>query len=82
MKQDNKTNSEANYNPTDRNFQRPNADNSQLSGNINEGADNIEEKEDTDPPLTEEDLQENNLTDQEADNIIWDKPNESQTQGS
>jgi len=30
--------------------------------------------EDTDPPLDEEDLQENNLTVEEADQIVWDPP--------
>lgn len=32
------------------------------------------ETEDTDPPLDEEDLEENNLTVEEADQIIWDEP--------
>ena len=34
-------------------------------------------EEDTDPPLDEEDLEENNLTVEEADQIIWDEPAES-----
>jgi hypothetical protein len=32
------------------------------------------ESEDTDPPLDEEDLEENNLTVEEADQIVWDPP--------
>ncbi len=32
------------------------------------------ETEDTDPPLDEEDLEENNLSVEEADQIIWDPP--------
>lgn len=31
-------------------------------------------EEDTDPPLDEEDLEENNLTVEEADKIIWNEP--------
>jgi len=30
--------------------------------------------EDTDPPLDEEDLEENNLTVEEADQIVWEPP--------
>lgn len=30
--------------------------------------------EDSDPPLDEEDLEENNLTVEEADQIVWDPP--------
>ena len=33
-----------------------------------------EETEDTDPPLDEEDLEENGLTVEEADQVIWDEP--------
>lgn len=32
------------------------------------------EQEDTDPPLDEEDLDENNLTVEEADQVVWDPP--------
>lgn len=32
------------------------------------------ETEDTDPPLDEEDLEENDLTVEEADQIVWDPP--------
>ena len=32
------------------------------------------EAEDTDPPLDEEDLEENDLTVEEADQIVWDPP--------
>ena len=35
------------------------------------------ETEDTDPPLDEDDLEENGLTVEEADNIIWDEPKTS-----
>jgi hypothetical protein len=31
-------------------------------------------QEDTDPPLDEEDLEENDLTVEEADQIVWDPP--------
>lgn len=34
-------------------------------------------EEDADPPLDEEDLEENNLTVEEADQIVWDQPEES-----
>ncbi len=30
--------------------------------------------EDTDPPLDEEDLEENNLTVEEADQVVWEEP--------
>lgn len=33
-----------------------------------------ETAEDTDPPLDEEDLEENDLTVEEADQIVWDPP--------
>lgn len=33
-----------------------------------------EKAEDTDPPLDEEDLDENNLTVEEADQVVWDLP--------
>ena len=33
-----------------------------------------EDPEDSDPPLDEEDLEENNLTVEEADQIVWDPP--------
>ncbi len=36
-----------------------------------------EDPEDTDPPLDEEDLEENNLTVEEADQIVWDPPKHS-----
>ena len=32
------------------------------------------ETENTDPPLDEEDLEENNLTVEEADQVVWDPP--------
>lgn len=30
--------------------------------------------DDTDPPLTEEDLEENDLTEEDADEVEWDEP--------
>ncbi len=47
------------------------------TGQQNQDADDAEEQdtaeiEDTDPVLDEEDLEENNLSDEEADNIEWD----------
>lgn len=35
------------------------------------------EVEDSDPPLDEEDLEENDLTIEEADQIVWDPPKTS-----
>lgn len=35
------------------------------------------ENEDSDPPLDEEDLEENDLTIEEADQIVWDPPKTS-----
>lgn len=35
------------------------------------------ETEDTNPPLDEEDLEENNLTVEEADQIVWEEPEKS-----
>jgi len=34
----------------------------------------VEGTEDTDPPLDEEDLEENGLTVEEADEVVWDPP--------
>jgi hypothetical protein len=34
----------------------------------------VDDTEDTDPPLDEEDLEENDLTVEEADQIVWDPP--------
>ena len=36
-----------------------------------------EAEDDTDPALDEEDLEENNLTVEEADQIVWDPPQKS-----
>lgn len=52
------------YDRTARNFQRPNDEN-------DEGE--MEEVSDSDPALTEDDLEENHLTDEEADEIEWDE---------
>lgn len=41
---------------------------------VEENRDSQDDLEDTDPPLDEEDLQENNLTVEEADQIEWDEP--------
>jgi hypothetical protein len=35
------------------------------------------DNEDSDPPLDEEDLEENNLTVEEADQIVWEQPEKS-----
>jgi hypothetical protein len=63
----------ANSNPTARNFQRPNDEEKEQSSpsaqNENGGG---EEEEDDEPVLDEEDLEENDLTDEEADNIEWE----------
>jgi len=57
----------ADTNPTDRNFQRPNDEEKAKA----QQAPGMEDEED-EPVLDEEDLEENNLTDEEADNIEWD----------
>lgn len=41
---------------------------------VERNRDRSEDTEDTDPPLDEEDLEENNLTVEEADQIVWDPP--------
>jgi hypothetical protein len=47
---------------------------SNLQDDAQEVSDEVADVEDTDPPLDEEDLEENNLTVEEADQIIWDAP--------
>jgi hypothetical protein len=39
------------------------------------------DSEDSDPPLDEEDLEENNLTVEEADQIVWDPPKHGSSGG-
>ncbi len=41
---------------------------------VEENREATDDTEDTDPPLDEEDLKENNLTVEEADQIEWDPP--------
>lgn len=41
---------------------------------VERNLENTGEVEDTDPPLDEEDLKENNLTVEEADQIVWEPP--------
>lgn len=41
---------------------------------VEENREATAEPEDTDPPLDEEDLEENNLTVEEADQVVWDPP--------
>jgi hypothetical protein len=74
----------ANYNPTNRNF-----DQSDVSGKAEKinnpsqqspGGD--EDLEETDPPLTEEDLEQTGLSAEEADQIEWQPPQEGGTPGS
>jgi hypothetical protein len=62
-----------NANPTARNFQRPNDEEKQQGSPSaqDQNADN-EEEEDDEPVLDEQDLEENHLTDEEADNIEWE----------
>jgi len=72
---------QANYNPTGRNF-----DQSDVSGrpesinNVREDAPIREEEtvEDNDPPLTEQDLEETGLSDEEADQVEWDEPEDNE----
>ncbi|GAA0563821.1 hypothetical protein [Chitinophaga japonensis] len=53
-------------NPTARNFQRPNDEEKAKAQRT------PEMEEDDEPVLDETDLEENHLTDEEADNIEWD----------
>ncbi|HEY1167232.1 MAG TPA: hypothetical protein VGE90_18790 [Chitinophaga sp.] len=65
----------ANSNPTARNFQRPNDEEKEQrspSAQDQNGAGEEEEEDDDVPELDEQDLEENDLTDEEADNIEWD----------
>ncbi len=45
---------------------------------LTEKTSNDEVEEDGNPVLDEQDLKENNLTDKEADQIIWDEPGENE----
>ena len=56
-------------NPANRNFQRPNEDNSGIN-DVN----NQNEIEDSDSTLTGEDMEENNLSMEEANRGRWDEP--------
>jgi hypothetical protein len=77
------SNEEANYNPTNRNF-----DQSDVSGKP-ESINNVHEQwntseqhnrtEDTDPPLTEQDLEETGMSAEDADKIEWEPPRESES---
>lgn len=78
------SNEEADYNPTNRNF-----DQSDVSGkpqsinNVREQWNTREQDnrtEDSDPPLTEQDLEETGLSSEEADKIEWEPPRESESQ--
>lgn len=66
--------SNADYNPTERNFDQtdvagaPDA----IGGNAGRG-----KNEESDPPLTELDLEETALSDEESDNMKWEKPGTS-----
>lgn len=78
------SNEEANYNPTNRNFDqrdvsgKPHSINSvHEEGNMRQQEN---ETEDTDPPLTEQDLEETGLSNEEADKIEWEAPRESESQ--
>jgi hypothetical protein len=54
-----------------------NKENTAANGNARSTANQSEEQEyvqDTDPPLTEQDLEENHLSEEEADKIEWDNP--------
>ncbi|PUZ28512.1 hypothetical protein DCC81_03235 [Chitinophaga parva] len=67
------------YNAKDRNFQKTADDSNQIGGNTGDNEkedvqDTAEEvvEDEIDPVLDEEDLEENHLTDEEADKIAWE----------
>lgn len=60
--------------PDDSNLPKCSQEEEINSGDIVENEKSDAEAEDTDPPLDEEDLEENNLTVEEADEIVWDPP--------
>lgn len=66
--------SNADYNPTARNFDHTNVSGAPdaIGGNVGRG-----EEDDSDPPLTEQDLEETGLKDEEADKIEWEEPGSS-----
>jgi len=65
-------------NPTDRDFQRTAA---QDTGDQNSGENAVTSGEDTDPVLTEQDLEDNNLSVEEADKIEWE-PQQGGSEGA
>lgn len=72
---------QANYNPTARNFDhtdvsgQPDRMSDQNSGSAGR---NEAISEDSDPPLTEQDLEETGLSEEDADKIEWDSPEENE----
>jgi|GEM_PF-2143448 len=72
-----KNDTNADYNPTARNFDHTNVSGKPDSMGGDSGRSRDEDIEDTDPPLTEIDLEETGLSDDEADQIEWDEPGQS-----
>lgn len=73
------TNSDKNpmegYNAKDRNFQKTADDSNQIGGNTGDTEkEDVQDKaeDEADPVLDKEDLEENHLTDEEADKIEWE----------
>lgn len=61
----------------DKDFPKYSQEEETNSPDIIEANENAEAEEDTDPPLDEEDLEENNLSVEEADQIVWEPPQKS-----
>jgi hypothetical protein len=75
---------QANYNPTARNFDQTDVSGkSEPINSVNQetsGRENEKNVEDSDPPLTELDLEETGLSEEDADKIEWDSPQEQSGQ--
>ena len=62
------------YLPDDSELPKFSQEEEQADPDIIESNEAADADEDTDPPLDEEDLEENDLTVEEADQIVWDPP--------
>lgn len=72
---------QASYNPTGRNFDQTDVSgNSESINSVNERSSTREEEtmDDNDPPLTEQDLEETGMSDEEADQVEWDEPDDNE----
>jgi len=50
-------------------------------GGLDDVSNDVEEEDDTTPELDEADLEENNITDEESENIEWDPNQETTNKG-